>query len=375
MSEIRPFSPEHQQRAHISQPAQPRAVPSEPITFYLPFKRDGLTAVPERATDYWRWITANRSVGEGKYSWTLQTYLQLLEAGIPCRLSEEFPTAGIVVSHRDFLPVFMLPRSDVFLVCIKPDRKEHTWAQHYIVQNQRDAVLALRKGRNRTSVIPFWPQPSLVPRSASRGTHVEHAAYFGRLLNLTPELKDARWADTLRSLGFTWSTVPLEAWNDYSTIDVTVSVRSFEETPAVVDPITNADSKPPSKLINSWLAGVPAIVGRESAYQTIRESDLDYIEVSSPDEIKDALIRLRDNPKLYAAMVAHGHKRTVDYSTAATCRKWERALYEDIAPSASAWRSRSSLGRTFTNVHGIVDYFAGLQHWKDLLTIARNRRR
>ena len=38
--------------------------------------------------------------------------------------------------------------------------------------------------------------------------------------------------------------------------------------------------KPPSKLFNSWLAGVPAVLGHESAYRAERRSDLDYIEVS-----------------------------------------------------------------------------------------------
>lgn len=347
----------------------------EPLAFFLPFRADGVTDCPTRSADYWRWITKNRHIGEGKYSWTLQTYLYLKEAGLSCRLAEQFPTSGIVIAHRDFLPVFLRPRPDVFLVCIKPDRKEHTWAHHYVVQNRRDSILASPKGHNRTSVIPFWPQPSLVPRNAERGALCENVAYFGRLLNLAPELKDERWARDLRAAGFNWSTVNLEAWNDYSVIDVSVSVRSFDEQPAVVDAITNADSKPPSKLINSWLAGVPAVLGRESAYQSIRESPLDYIEVGSPGEIKEALAELRANDALYGAMVAHGYKRTAEYSTAATCRKWERALQGEIAASAAAWRQLPSLSRSFTNVRGIVDYFAGLQHWKDLLTIARNRRR
>src|SRR5690606_32884295 len=110
--------------------------------------------------EYWSWIVRHRSVGEGKYSWTLQTYLYLRAAGVPCVLAKEFPQRGIVITHRDFLPVFQLPRSDVFLVCIKPDRKEHTWAQHYVVQNRSDRTFS-QFGAHRVSETPSWPQPSL----------------------------------------------------------------------------------------------------------------------------------------------------------------------------------------------------------------------
>src|SRR5688572_21664688 len=81
----------------------------EPITFYLPYRRDGIASLPSSLADYWSWLLSHEGISKGKYSWTLQTYMQLSEAGLACRLSEEFPRSGIVISHRDFLPIFLAP--------------------------------------------------------------------------------------------------------------------------------------------------------------------------------------------------------------------------------------------------------------------------
>ena len=45
----------------------------------------------------------------------------------------------------------------------------------------------------------------------------------------------------------------------------------------------------PSKLINAWLAGCPGILGPESAFQQLRESELDYIEARTVDDIVNAV--------------------------------------------------------------------------------------
>lgn len=309
-------------------------------------------------------------VGGGKYAWTLQTYLRLRESGLPCVVTDRFPSSGIVISHRDFLPVFLRPRSGVFLICIKPDRKEHTWAHYYIVQNGRDFILRSQKWSSRATVLPVWPQPSLIPRRADRGDLCQNVAYVGRRLNLAQELKSAQWKEQLAAHDFSWSIPGVEAWHDYSHIDVTVSVRSFSPA-ADASPFVSADSKPASKLVNSWLAGVPAIVGRESAYESARESDLDYIEVGSSKEITNALLELRRDPRLYRRMVDHGRLRARDFSTDALCRRWHAALSHEISPAYEEWRRRGRMKRAYANVRGMVEYFANLEHWRDFRTLAR----
>lgn len=345
-----------------------------PVIFYLPFTNDGIVTVPSRVEDYWPWLSRHRRVGGGKYAWTLQTYLHLRDAGVSCQLANRFPTRGIVISHRDFLPVFLRPRVGVFLICIKPDRQAHTWAHYYIVQNGHDSVRSTRKGRNRTTVLPVWPQPALIPRRADRGDLCRNVAYFGRNLNLADELKAHGWRRELAALDFNWSVPSLEHWNDYSAVDVTLSVRSFGGEGPSTDPVFDANSKPPSKLINSWIAGVPAIVGRESAYESIRESPLDYLDAGTPDEAKEALIELRTNRHRYHQMVAHGRLRARDFTAEALSRRWQAMLRFDVSAAYAEWRRQGPLQRGFASARGVINYLTRVEHWRHLNTISRKQR-
>lgn len=339
------------------------------IQFYLPYQREGIKRLPDRIEDYWAWIVAHRSAGEGRYSWTLHTFLQLQRAGVACVLVTEFPASGIVIAHRDFLPVFLRPRADVFLVCIKPDRKEHTWAQHYLVQNRNDPAVAL-VGGDRVTEMLHWPQPSLRPRDGDRGTRCENVAYFGRTLNLAPELSDAKWAQELAQLGFRWLTPSLEHWNDYREVDITVSVRSFGPAPNDVSAILDPNSKPPTKLTNSWLAGVPAVVGAEPSFQNIRRHTLDFIEVTSTDALKQALITLRDNPTLYDEMRTHGWRRADEFSVNAVQVHWREVIAKRIVPSHEMWIRQSRWSRQLRCLARVVAYFLRWRNVADLLAVA-----
>lgn len=356
-------------RSPFARKGQPAAIePPIEFQFYLPYHKDRIANLPEYPANYWPWIMEHRSTGEGKYSWTLQTYLYLRAAGIPCSLKKEFPRSGIVITHRDFLPVFQLPRSGVFLVCIKPDRKEHTWSQHYVVQNRNDRSFA-QFGAYRVSAMPFWPQPSLVARDEGRGISCVNVAYFGRSMNLAPELQAEEWARTLRGMGMRWILMPMEKWNDYSQVDVTVSIRGFGEIAATCDPILDPDSKPPAKLTNSWLAGVPAVVGAESSYRNIRRSHLDFLEVRTRSELIDALVRVRDDKTLYRQMRANAALRAQEFSVAAVRGRWEAILETEILPRYQAWRKICPVERQAINLLRLLRYFARKRNAKDAMTV------
>ena len=252
------------------------------VAFYLPYQRDGISSIPSSIDDYWTWVCSNSGMAEGKYSWTLQTYLQLSQMGVPCSLRTKLPREGIIITHRDFLPIYQIPYPDLFVVCIKPDRKEHPWAQHYIVQNKKDPIFH-RLNSNRVSEALSWPQPSLIPRDKNRDSRVENIAYFGRLDNLEPELQTDAWKDEMRSIGFNWQNIPMGTWNDYRNIDITISIRGWVESKSKSGAVTDWDSKPPTKLTNSWLANVPAIVGDEPAFHAACVAGVDCIVVKSID--------------------------------------------------------------------------------------------
>jgi hypothetical protein len=255
----------------------------------------------------------------------------------------------------------MRPLADVFLVCIKPDRREHTWAHYYVVQNSNDRVFG-RVGTARATALPQWPQPSLLPRRPERGTTCENVAYFGRPVNLAEELRSPEWGNSLRQHGLTWSVVPVQDWNDYREIDVCVAVRGFAEQAASADPIFNPDSKPPSKLINSWLAGVPAVLGEESAFRAIRTSPLDYLEVRTVDELTAAILSLSNDPDLYKRMVEHGRIRSAEFSTAALARRWQDMFVNEIVPAYAAWMRQSRMRRRYLNVRSTAAFFANREN-------------
>lgn len=305
------------------------------IYFFIP-RKSWPSSLPESADRYWQW--QNETQGRyrlGRYNWTLQTYLHLKSVGFPCQLTDSIPNAGIVVAHRDFLPLHFKPSAHVLLVCIQADRPRHPYAQLHVVQNPQDAVqnskgLFARLGSNNSYYISNWPQAELMPRQIERGDRFENIGYFGVLENLASQLQDPTWQKQLEELGLKWHIVPPERWNDYREMDAIVAVRSFEYQGSYL-------WKPASKLINAWLAGVPAILGRESAFRNQRISDLDYIEVESVGEIISALKTLRDDSELRRAMVANGHQRSVDVQPQKITAHWVAFLEQVAIPAYSAW--------------------------------------
>jgi hypothetical protein len=336
---------------------------SQPIKFFIPYQDDGIKRLPDRYEDFWTWLIEDEHVvGRGKYTWTLQTFLSVREAGYPCELVQELPDSGIVVSHRDFLPVFMRPRANMFLVCIKADRNPHSWADFHVVQNERDPLRVSAADSARSAAVPFWPQPSLRPRDPARGARVENVAYFGRPLNLVEELLHPDWAALMRADGCNWLVPPRSAWHDYREIDVTVAVRTFDTRSLAHDPVRNVDSKPASKLINSWIAGVPAVLGREPAFQCLRRSPLDYIEVDSMQDLRAAIKSLRDNPDRYREMVEHGLKRGAEFSPRAVTDHWIQLLNRDIADRHTAWTRQSWPQRLGARYWRFARYLSIPQH-------------
>jgi uncharacterized protein (DUF3820 family) len=308
------------------------------VRFYLPYQG----SIPDHPEDYWPWILSHPELPEGRFTWVLYTYLQLKAAGLQVELVDTLPEYGTVISHRDFLPASMLP-SDLFLVCIKADRNHHPWAQFHLVQNEVD----------RGTAIDFWPQPGLKPRDPSR-KGIRSIAYFGREANLTQELKgpwDKRFTvkDRLN-------------WHDYSDVDVTISVRDFTGNSS--DPVLDANAKPPNKLINSWRAGVPAIVGCESAFRQVRRSSLDFLEVQSMKDLREALRQL-ENPVLYYGMVENGFERAKEYTDAKMVARW-REVFLKVSDGVSAFERQ---GFKRMRAYGrMLGYFLD---WKHLRSIAK----
>jgi len=303
--------------------------PSRPdeVVFFLddPAPLEGLERLdPE--TDW-------REFVRGERVWILQTYLRLRQADYPVRLADEPPSTGLVVFHakqrRALRRAFVrgsqrAPRS--LLVGVRADNHQPLIADFEILQNGRWV------SPNRFSV-PHWPQSALRPRDAARGTRIERVGFKGFNQSLAAPFRDPAWVEALQRRQLTWvqdavnfsgrSTNSNELeWNDYTSIDLLLAVRP---------PDRNLwTSKPATKLINAWRAGVPALLGAEWAYRELRHSELDYLEVTGLTDALDAIERLRADPALYHAMIRNGQRRAETFTVAAITARWAEILYESV---------------------------------------------
>ncbi|MGF1521776.1 MAG: hypothetical protein ACFBSF_05585 [Leptolyngbyaceae cyanobacterium] len=311
------------------------------ISFYIP-PALWTDDMPKDATQNWG------GFGLGVYAWTIQTYLRVRDAGLPCALVDRLPERGIVFLHRNGFQfhkqgIEVLPQR--LLVCFQADVLPHPDAQVHIVQNPTQA-----NPPTQTYFMPHWPQPGLKPRASERGDRFETIAFFGHTNNLAPELTGPEWGKMLEDLGLVWHTVvntnrwnehrTLDTrWNDYRQVDAVVAVRGF--APSLLAQTNAYRHKPATKLYNAWLAGVPAILGCESGYQAERQTDLDYLEVTCLDEVKQALKRLQEDPDLRQAMVRNGQMRSRAIAPETLTQRWLGLIQDTLLPIYEQWCGQS----------------------------------
>lgn len=303
-----------------------------PVTFFLAGEDD---------IDELRRLDADRDWRElqlGERAWVLQTYLRLRRRGRDVRLEARAPGEGLVVFHakQERELVTTLPKgSRPVLVGVRADNRQPLAAEFEVLQNGRWA-----NARTRFAV-PHWPQPGLVPRDPSRGDRLERIAYKGFAANLAAAFRSPEWGAFLANLGIAWELdetvfqgtgTDLDAahWADYGEVDAVLAVRPRHRG--------REFSKPATKLVNAWAAGVPALLGDEFAYRELRSSPLDYFEVTDLEAARAAVRRLRDEPGLYRAMVDHGAVRGSEFDVDAVSRAWEELLFDRLPALASARR-------------------------------------
>ncbi|QQR73463.1 MAG: hypothetical protein IPJ17_18575 [Holophagales bacterium] len=279
----------------------------------------------------------------GERAWILQTYLRLARAGLPVELTGTLPTSGAIVFHakhkrRLFAERHALARAH--LVVVRGDLRPALFADFEILQNGRFAADGWR------FPVPHWPQPGLVKRDPARGDRLESVAYKGFAANLDASFRGEAWPARLAELGIGWSLDAVDfdrsrhrctmlGWPRFDDVDVLLAIRPRDRRLHT--------AKPATKLINAWLAGVPAILGAEWACRELRRSELDYFEASTLEEAFGAVRRLRDEPGLFRAMVEHGRERAREFASDRLVEIWRRLLFEEIPAAAGRRRSRHSL--------------------------------
>lgn len=310
---------------------EPGGTPHAPaVCFYVPSK-EMVADLPPDSSGYWEWILGWLASGkaplgyDGPFSWTVQTFLHLRDAGFPCSITAEIPDKGIVITHSDFIPDSWVPHEGICLVEIKPDRIiKCALAQHIIVQSPADPLrIGHRQWLWQTHYVPFWPQPGLIPRNPDRGEIFKNVAYIGNQNQLDKNLKSA--GPRLEKLGLTWKMPPRNQWHDYSQIDAIVAVRK--------SPLELAANKPPSKLLNAWCAGVPAVLSPDPAYERLRKNRLDYLRARDGNEVLEQLMRLKGAPDLRREMAEWGRKRSSDFTQDKVTAVWRELILKKLIPN------------------------------------------
>ena len=320
-----------------------------PVFFYIPPSEWPENGIPEtpiadwRAKDLW---PLGKNIGI--YSLTIQTYLRLKSNNFPCEIIDSIPDQGILIAHRDVLPNDpRLLNKNLLVVCIKAERTPHPFASLHVVQNPIEKK-ELSPCWN-PFYIPHWAQRDLIKRDENRGDKFENIAYFGRKVNMAPELKSSTWVEQIEQLGLNWVPVTEdEHWSNYSHVDAILAVRSFDRQ--------TYDAKPATKLFNAWRAGVPAIVGNDSAFSAEQRSDLDFIQVTTVEDAIEAMKQLRDNAQLRKAMAENGFRRAKEIEFEMITKIWENFVSNHAMPAYENQRKRSdfrhklNFGRRCTNV-------------------------
>lgn len=265
----------------------------------------------------------------GNNNWVMHTYLRLKREGLNVHLTDKLQKESIcVVAYFDLL-LKDLPYGSYVVAC-RHDVARPAVCDHTIVQNPMNVQ------EPTDHHIHHWPQPGLIPRDPARGNEIRLMTYKGCESNLYEPFRHESFRNELQALGVEFHLAgKREAergglqWHDYSQDDLVLAVRDLTQQDYL--------SKPSSKLVNAWLSGTPALLGPEPAYRDLRRSDLDYMEVRSPQEALSAVKRLKDHPELYEAMRANCARRAEELNAATILERWHSVLAGPVTAGFERW--------------------------------------
>jgi hypothetical protein len=287
----------------------------------------------------------------GEDIWSTQLYIYLKHQGLNVHLVERPVPGKICVVPYHFLAAKHLPFRS-YIVAIQTDSARPEICEQRVTLNELGVL------DKNDYAVPHLPHPLLQPRDRLRGTQLENLDFKGGICNIAKPFLEPNFVQQLAALGiqFRFSSedpkYKMREWGDYRQTDVVIAVRNA----------TFADLrvKPAIKLINAWLAGCPAILGPEPAYQMLRRSELDFIEVRSPKDAIAALKRLKEDPGLYTAMVENGLERAKEFTTEHQLRDWHHLLSGKIAQGYEQWLQQSILqklmGRPIQFIQRILEH-------------------
>ncbi|MFA7342778.1 MAG: glycosyltransferase [Terrimicrobiaceae bacterium] len=302
------------------------------VTFYLPEKY----LPDDLCREAWKSGTIRNLEESGKIAcaqcWIYQTWNALASAGHACTLSPDLPKEGILVALSGFFGASAKFPPGVFFADIVADSLPHPAAHLHIVQNEAHAARL-----PRAVFMPLWTHPNLVPRDPARDGAFEKICFLGDPDNLAPGLRSEEWAAALRrDLGLQFEIRRADRWHDYSDVDCVLAIRDFTKSRHL--------HKPATKLYNAWLAGVPFIGGRDSAYAADGHPGVDYLKADSPEQVVAHLRHLKEDPGFRMRLVKEGAKSGAGFTPEMILGRWKKLVSETL-PAAAGKHAATSAAR------------------------------
>ncbi len=288
-------------------------------------------------------------------NWIYQTWALLISSGTRCYALLDNPnTEGIMIALSISASHALKMPNTPFFVDVVADSTPHPAAHLHLVQNK-----AYAKRLPNAIFMPHWSHPGLVPRDPNRGDRFENLCFYGHSKNLARELQTKEWRQRLKNeLGIQLHLPSVEHWHDYSQTDGIIAIRDFSNSPHW--------NKPGTKLYNAWLAGVPFIGGRDSAYAAEGRPDVDYLVATSPEEVFQHLRHLKENASLRSALVEQGSVAAKEVTREAILERWRELVEKKLPSLAHQWEQKTKRQRSFFALRQKAHLFLESHTWSHL---------
>ena len=282
--------------------------------------------------------------------WVLKTFWKLKEYtnDLNIHLVNYIPDEGIIIFHKGFFPKDIVPSNTQLFVCVQADYGRHQYAQYHIAQNplgvsnfnfsKRSFLEEKLFSFTKSYFIAHWNQNDIIKRNSSRGESFKNVCFYGIDQNFPQKLLEPSFKEKLKKEGIDLKIITdSDQWNDYSETDCVLAIRDFENKPHY--------NKPFSKIINSYLAGVPVIAGNESSSLYLKNGlGIGISIVTNPDECFNAIKQVKENYLSSLKRIIIDKDKLKEFQDEAIVLSWDKLLRE-MQHNYQLWLNSSSLAK------------------------------
>lgn len=282
-----------------------------------------------------------------QWSWIIQTFLYMRQAGLNVELVDVLVENEICVVHYDTFGDRVWGANS-FIVGIRADNPPFHRREIEIVQSPANL------GSNSTFLVNHWPQPNLIPRDPARKNHVSKISYFGGEGGMSSKYFQPVVVSALDKLEIILDPCfDTTRWNNYEDTDLVIAVRNHHH-PLLIN------TKPASKLVNTWRAGCVALLGNEPAYRAAGSPGQDYFEINSPADMLRVVTCLKQSPEIYQKVREAGISKSKEFDFEAIQQRWIELFLGPIAETYIEWQANKNDTSRFIRRYG-----QSIRQWTD----------